>query len=134
MIPLFFLRSGGNINNIINPPEPFFFKRGHLKNMLAIIKTGGKQYKVSPGQKIKIEKLEIPEGQEVIFDNVLLVEKDKEIEIGQPIVKSMKVVGKVLKQGKGDKVIVFKYKPKKRYKVKKGHRQLFTEVEIVEIK
>lgn len=102
--------------------------------MLAIIKTGGKQYKVAPGQKIKIEKLEIPEGQEVIFDNVLLVEKDKKIEIGQPIVKNAKVIGKVLKQGKGDKIIVFKYKPKKRYKIKKGHRQLFTEVEIVGIR
>lgn len=102
--------------------------------MLAIIKTGGKQYKVAPGQKIKIEKIETPEGQEVIFDNVLLVEKDKKVEIGQPIVKSMKVVGKVLRQGKGDKIIVFKYKSKKRYKVKRGHRQLFTEVEIVGIK
>lgn len=102
--------------------------------MLAIIKTGGKQYKVAPGQKIKIEKIETPEDQEVIFDNVLLVEKDEKVEIGQPIVKSIKVIGKVLKQGKGDKVIVFKYKPKKRYKVKRGHRQLFTEVEIVSIK
>ena len=102
--------------------------------MLAIIKTGGKQYKVSPGQKIKIEKLEISEGQEVIFDNVLLAEKDEKVEIGQPIVKTAKVVGKVLKQGKGDKVIVFKYKSKKRYKVKRGHRQLFTEVEIIDIR
>lgn len=102
--------------------------------MLAVIKTGGKQYKVSPGQKIKIEKIEIPENQEVIFDNVLLVEKNKEIKIGEPIVKDVKVVGKVLKQGKSDKIIVFKYKSKKRYKVKRGHRQMFTEVEITGIK
>ncbi|KKR02855.1 MAG: 50S ribosomal protein L21 [Parcubacteria group bacterium GW2011_GWF2_39_13b] len=108
--------------------------RGNDKSMLAVIKTGGKQYKVSPGQKIKIEKLEIPENQEVIFDNVLLVEKDGKVEIGTPVAKNVKVIGKVLKQGKGDKIIVFKYKSKKRYKVKRGHRQLFTEVEIVEIK
>lgn len=102
--------------------------------MLAVIKTGGKQYKVSPKQKIRIEKVNTPVGQEVVFDNVLLVEKNKKVEIGQPLVKETKVVGKVLKQEKGDKVIVFKYKPKKRYKVKRGHRQLFTEVEIVAIK
>lgn len=101
--------------------------------MLAVIKTGGKQYKVSPGQKIKIEKINTPEGQEVVFDNVLLVEKSNKVEIGQPVVKDAKVVGKVLKQGKGDKVIVFKYKPKKRHKVKRGHRQMFTEVEIISI-
>ena len=100
---------------------------------LAIIKTGGKQYKVAPGQKIKIEKINTPEGQEVVFDNVLLVEKSNKVEIGQPVVKDAKVVGKVLKQDKGDKIIVFKYKPKKRHKVKRGHRQFFTEVEITNI-
>jgi large subunit ribosomal protein L21 len=102
--------------------------------MLAVIKTGGKQYKVSPKQKIKIEKINTPVGQEVVFDNVLLVEKNKKTEIGQPLVKGAKVTGKVLKQEKGDKVIVFKYKPKKRYKIKRGHRQFFTEVEIVDIR
>ena len=98
--------------------------------MLAIIKTGGKQYKVIPGQKIKIEKLNVSEGQEIIFDQVLLLEKNKKVEIGSPLVKGAKVTGKILKQGKGEKVIIFKYKAKKRYKIKKGHRQLFTEVEI----
>ena len=101
--------------------------------MLAVIKTGGKQYKVAPKQKIKIEKVDVPEGKEVVFDNVLLVEKDKKIEIGKPLVKGAKVVAKVLKQEKSDKIIIFKYKPKKRYKVKKGHRQPFTEVEITKI-
>lgn len=104
----------------------------------AIIKTGGKQYKVSPGQKIKIEKLsarggEIAEGKEVIFDEVLLVEKDKGIKIGAPLVKGAKVVGKVLGQGKSDKVIIRKYKSKKRYDVKRGHRQPFSEVEITKV-
>lgn len=101
--------------------------------MLAVIKTGGKQYLVSPGQKIKIEKLEIPEGEEVIFDQVLLLEKGKKVEIGTPFIKDAKVIGKVLKQGKVKKVIVFKYKSKTRYKKKKGHRQPFTQVEIKEI-
>ncbi len=101
--------------------------------MIAVIQTGGKQYLVSPGQKIKIEKLDNKEGEEITFSDVLLVEKNKKVEIGNPIVKNAKVVGKVLKQGKGDKIIVFKYKSKTRYKVKKGHRQLFTEVEITGI-
>lgn len=101
--------------------------------MLAIIKTGGKQYLVSPKDKIKIEKLDTEEGKEVTFKEVLLLEKNNKLEIGQPLVKGTKVVGKVLKQDKAKKVIVFKYKAKKRYKVKKGHRQPFTEVEIIKI-
>ncbi len=101
--------------------------------MLAVIKTGGKQYIVTPGQKIKIEKLDIKEGKDITFSNVLLLEKNKKIEIGNPKVKGVKVVGKVLRQGKAKKVIIFKYKAKKRYKVKKGHRQPFTEVEIIKI-
>ena len=101
--------------------------------MLAVIKTGGKQYLVSPGQKIKIEKIEKEEGKEIIFSDVLLLENSKELEIGTPLVKKAKVIGKVLKQDKYKKVIVFKYKAKKRYKRKKGHRQPFTEVEILKI-
>ena len=102
--------------------------------MLAIIKTGVKQYLVSPGKKIKVEKIEKKEGKEVIFDQVLLLEKQNRIEIGTPSIKGAKVIGKVLGHGKGKKIIVFKYKAKKRYKVKKGHRQPFTEVEILEIR
>jgi len=101
--------------------------------MLAVIKTGGKQYLVSPGDKIKIEKIDKKKGGEVTFEDVLLLEKRRKLEIGTPLVKGVKVIGKVLKHGKGKKVIVFKYKPKTRYKVKKGHRQLFTEVEITKI-
>lgn len=101
---------------------------------LAVIKTGGKQYIVSPGVKIKVEKLDKKEGGEVVFNEVLLLEKQRKLEIGAPFIKGVKVIGKVLKQGKGKKVIVFKYKAKKRYKVKKGHRQSFTEVEIMTIK
>jgi large subunit ribosomal protein L21 len=98
--------------------------------MLAVIKTGGKQYLVVPGNKIKIEKLNKKEGTEVVFNEVLLLEKGKKVEIGNPTVKGAKVVGKVISQGKEKKVIIFKYKPKKRYKIKKGHRQPYTEVEI----
>ena len=99
----------------------------------AVIKTGGKQYLVSPGDKIKIEKLDQKEGKEIIFSDVLLLQKQTKIEIGTPIVKGAKVTGKVLQQGKNKKIIVFKYKPKKRYKVKKGHRQPFTQIEITKI-
>lgn len=98
--------------------------------MLAVIQTGGKQYLVIPGQKIKIEKLENKDGDEVVFDKVLLVEKSNKVEIGTPFVEGARVTGKVLSQGKGKKVIVFKYRAKTRYRVKKGHRQTFTEVEI----
>ena len=101
--------------------------------MLAVIKTGGKQYIVTPGQKIKIEKINKKEGEEITFDEVLLVEKSKKIEIGTPFVKEAEVTGKILSQGKAKKVIVFKYKPKTRYKVKKGHRQRYSEVEIKSI-
>ncbi len=105
--------------------------------MFAVIKTGGKQYLVIPGQKIKIEKIsqtaDDKENSEIVFDEVLLVEKNKKLEIGAPLVKGAKVTGKIISQGKGKKVIAFKYSAKKRTKVKKGHRQRFTEVEIKEI-
>jgi len=103
-----------------------------ILGMFAVIKTGGKQYLVSPGDKIKIEK--IASRSEIIFDEILLLEKNKKLEIGTPLVKGAKVIGKVLGQGKRKKVIIFKYKAKKRYKVKKGHRQPFIEVEITEIR
>jgi large subunit ribosomal protein L21 len=101
--------------------------------MLAIIKTGGKQYIVSPKQKIKIEKIDKKEGSEISFNEVLLLEKNKKVEIGTPFLKGVKVLGKVLKQGKNKKVIVFKFEQTNRYHVKKGHRQAFTEVEIIDI-
>lgn len=101
--------------------------------MLAIIRTGGKQYLVSPGQKIKIEKIDEEEGKEITFKDVLLLEKGKKLEIGAPLVKGAKVIGKIIKQGKREKVIVFKYKPKTRQKSKNGHRQPFTEIEVVKI-
>lgn len=101
--------------------------------MFAVIKTGGKQYLVSPGDKIKVEKLEVEEGKEITFSDVLLCEKNRKIEIGAPLVKGAKVQAKVLGQVKGEKLIIFKYKPKKRYKRKIGHRQKFTQLEITSI-
>lgn len=94
--------------------------------MLAVIKTGGKQYLVKKGERIKIEKLPQKEGETVEFKEVLLL-GDK---IGQPYIKGAKVVGKVLKQGKDKKIIVEKFKSKVRYHKKHGHRQPFSLVEI----
>ena len=99
----------------------------------AIIQTGGKQYKVSPEQKIKVEKLSAAEGENFIFDKVLLTADDKEIKIGTPYVEGAKVEAKLLKQGRDKKKIVFKYHSKTRYRKKKGHRQHFTEVEIKKV-
>ena len=101
--------------------------------MFAVIKTGGKQYIAEPGKKLKIEKLDAPEGGTVSFDEVLLVSKGKETEVGTPVVKGAKVEAKVVKQARTRKVIVFRYNAKTRYRKKKGHRQHFTEVEVEKI-
>lgn len=100
---------------------------------LAIIKTGGKQYIVKEGDKVKFEKINAPEGDEINFDEILLV-ADEGVKIGAPILKDAEVKAKVLKQGRSRKVIVFHYHSKTRYKKKAGHRQHFTEVEITKIK
>ena len=100
---------------------------------LAIIRTGGKQYLVTLGQKLKIEKLNAKEGGKFVFNEVLLTADDKRIEIGTPLVKGAKVEAQVLKQGRARKLIVFRYHSKTRYRKKKGHRQHFTEVEIGKI-
>ena len=99
----------------------------------AVIKTGGKQYRVSPGQRIRIEKLDAAEGAAVRFDEGLLVADGDRTDIGMPTVKGASVEAKVLSQGRDRKKIVFKYHRKTRYRKKKGHRQPFTEVEIQEI-
>ncbi|MBI3421026.1 MAG: 50S ribosomal protein L21 [Candidatus Sungbacteria bacterium] len=101
--------------------------------MFAVIKTGGKQYLVSPGHKLKIEKLSTPEGERLVFDEVLLHADDKKTEIGMPLIKGATVEARVLRQGRNRKVIIFRYKNKTRRRTKKGHRQHFTEVEIGQI-
>lgn len=97
---------------------------------LAVIKTGGKQYIVSPGQKLKIEKIEGQEGDKVSFGEVLLTVEKGKAQIGQPLIAGAKVSAKILKQDRADKITIFKYKSKKRQKSKRGHRQPYTLVEI----
>lgn len=101
--------------------------------MYAIIKTGGKQYRVEEGQIIKVEKLDAEAGSNVEFSEVLMVSSDNDMKVGSPLVDGAKVTGKVLEQGKDKKVLVFKYKPKKRYRVKTGHRQPYTKVLVEKI-
>ncbi len=101
--------------------------------MYAIIKTGGKQYRVNEGDVISVEKLNVASGEKVMFDEVLVVSKDGEIKIGAPVIAGAKVEATVLQEGKGKKVIVFKYKPKKDFRKKQGHRQPFTKVKIDKI-
>lgn len=97
---------------------------------IAIIRTGGKQYVVSEGQKLKVEKLEAEVGKTFTFDDVLLVASDKGIMVGTPKVAGAKVTANVLRTEKADKVMVVKFKAKSRYRRTKGHRQWFTEVEV----
>ncbi len=104
-----------------------------MSAMFAVIETGGKQYKVSPGDTISIEKVDAKTGDVFSFDKVLLVSDDSDIRIGSPYVKGAVVEAKVLQQGRGRKKIVFKYHSKARYRKKKGHRQQFTKTEITKI-
>ncbi|NLU35507.1 MAG: 50S ribosomal protein L21 [Clostridiales bacterium] len=101
--------------------------------MYAVIRTGGKQYKVQEGDVIRVEKLDVEEGSTVQFDEVLAVRDDNGLKVGNPLVDGAVVEGDVLGHGKGKKIIVFKYKPKKNYRKKQGHRQPYTEVKITKI-
>ena len=102
--------------------------------MYAIIESCGKQYKVQEGDQVYFEKLDVKEGESVKFDKVLLISDDKKISVGDPYVKGAAVEGTVSKQGKGPKIIVYKYKAKKNYRRTQGHRQPYTKVEIKSIK
>ena len=102
--------------------------------MYAVIEACGKQYKVTKGDVVFFEKLDVEEGKKVTFDKVVLVSDEGKVEVGAPYVKGIKVEGKVVAHGKGKKIIVFKYKPKKNYRRKQGHRQPYTKVEITAIK
>ena len=101
--------------------------------MYAIIRTGGKQYQVSAGDRLRVEKLTGDIGDTVEIDDVLLVADGEDVTIGQPVVDSAKVTALIVEQGKHKKVVVFKKKRRKGYKLKKGHRQQFTALEIKEI-
>lgn len=101
--------------------------------MYAIVEIAGQQFKVEEGKKIFVHRLEVEEGKKVDFNQVLLIEDEGKITIGEPVIKDAFVEGKVVNNVRGDKVIVFKKKRKKGYRVKNGHRQNFTQVEIISI-
>ena len=100
----------------------------------AIIETGGKQYKVKDGDIIKIDKIDSSKGKKVFFDKILLLaENDEEVRVGQPYLKEVKVEAEVLEQGRGKKITVIKYKPKTRYRRKRGFHPLHTKIKIIKI-
>lgn len=99
----------------------------------AIVESGGKQYKAVEGQSIVVDRLEAEAGEEIVMNDVLLFVNDGAVKVGQPTVKAAKVTGKIVGEEKGPKIIVFKYRPKKHYRVKTGHRQVYTRIQIESI-
>jgi large subunit ribosomal protein L21 len=104
-----------------------FLERAH---MYAVIKTGGKQYKVAAGEKIKVEQIAADVGQEIVIDQVLAVGKGVDLKVGSPLVAGASVKATVVAQGKHDKVHIFKMRRRKHYRKSQGHRQTFTELQI----
>jgi large subunit ribosomal protein L21 len=102
--------------------------------MYAVVNTGGKQYKVQQGEVLRVEKIAGEVGSPVTFDRVLMFSDGENVSIGQPVLENVAVEGHIVEQGKAKKIIVFKYKRRKRYRRKKGHRQEFTAVQIDNIK
>lgn len=101
--------------------------------MYAVIKSGGKQYRVQEGQVLKLEKLEVPTGESLDFDQVLLLGSDDEIKVGAPLVEGAKVTAEVLEHGRGDKVTIIKFRRRKHHMKRQGHRQWYTAVRITGI-
>jgi large subunit ribosomal protein L21 len=101
--------------------------------MYAIVEIAGQQFKVEEGKKIFVHRLDVEDGKKIDFDHVLLIEEDGKVTVGEPTVKDASVQAKVIEKVRGEKVIVFKKKRKKGYRVKNGHRQNFTQVEIISI-
>jgi len=101
--------------------------------MYAVIKTGGKQYRVEPGGEVKVEKLPGNAGDEITFDKVLMTSDGDTVNVGKPFLEDARVVGRLTRQGRNRKIIVFKYKKRKGYRKKRGHRQDFSLVKIEEI-
>jgi large subunit ribosomal protein L21 len=98
--------------------------------MYAVVATGGKQYKVREGQILRVEKIQGDIGSSVTFDKVLMTSDGEVVNIGQPVLENAEVNGHIIEQGKAKKIIVFKYKRRKRYRRKQGHRQQYTAVKI----
>jgi large subunit ribosomal protein L21 len=108
--------------------------KGYLEGvMYAIIRTGGKQYHVAAGERLRVEKLAGNIGDSIVIDDVLMVGDGDNVKFGQPVLEGAKVNAKILEQDKAKKVLVFKKKKRKGYQVMKGHRQLFTRLEIQDI-
>ena len=101
--------------------------------LFAIIQTGGKQYRVSPGDILRVERLSGERGEEVLLEQVLLVADGQDVKVGQQWLAGAQVKGEILRQGKGKKIIVFKKKRRKNYRRKRGHRQLYTALQVKEI-
>ena len=101
--------------------------------MYAIVEIAGQQFKVEEGKKIFVHRLDVEDGKKIEFDHVLLIDEDGKVTVGEPTVKDASVQAKVIEKARGEKVIVFKKKRKKGYRVKNGHRQNFTQVEIISI-
>jgi large subunit ribosomal protein L21 len=101
--------------------------------MYAVIETGGKQYRVSEGDAIKVEKLPYEVGDQVELDRVLLVSGEEGVTVGQPLVDGAKVTARVESEGRNRKVVVWKYRPKERYRRRQGHRQSYTQLRIEKI-
>ena len=101
--------------------------------MYAVVTTGGKQYRVQKGDTLKIEKIPGEVGSQIDFDQILMFSDGDRVEIGQPMVQNAVVHGQIVEQGKYKKILVFKYKKRKRYRRKQGHRQQFTAVRIDDI-
>ena len=102
--------------------------------MYAVFKTGGKQYRVSEGETLKIEKLEVEPGKKVTFNEVLMIADGENVQVGSPLLGKASVEAKVISQGKGKKVNILKFKRRKNSMKRQGHRQLFTEIQIAKIK
>ncbi len=98
--------------------------------MYAVVSTGGKQYKVQEGETLSVEKLPGEEGSQISFDRVLMYSDDENLTVGKPVIENAVVSAHIIEQGKAKKILVFKYKRRKRFRRKQGHRQAFTKVKI----
>jgi len=101
--------------------------------MYAVIRTGGKQYRVAAGDTVEVERLDGAVGDTITIDDILLISEDGAVRVGQPVVEGASVTAKITGQYKGNKILVFKYRPKKRIRVRKGHRQYITRLQIASI-
>ncbi len=101
--------------------------------MYAVVETGGKQYRVEPGAEVRVERLDGEKGDEIVLDRVLLVAGEGQTRVGTPVIDGVKVKAEVVHQGRARKILVFKYKKRKRYRVKTGHRQPFTLLRVASI-